>query len=298
MTGLPKNAVFRRRLTGSRADAVLAVSVQAASAVAALVVAGVFIFLVVEAWPALSRIGLGFISDDGWHPYGAERAYGLLPILLGTLLSSLGALLLAVPLGLAAAVFLRCYAPPWAAGPYRRAIEVLAGIPSVIYGFWGLVVLVPLLAAWAPPGASLLAASLILAIMILPTVALFADAALGAVPSETIAAGVALGLSRLSVVWRVLLPAARGGIATGVLLAAGRAIGETMAVLMVAGNVVQLPASMFEPVRTLTANIALEMAYALSLHRSALFASGLLLLVLTAVLVAIATRFDRDPLRA
>lgn len=298
MTGLPKNAVFRRRLTGSRADAVLAVLVQAASAVAALVVAGVFIFLVVEAWPALSRIGLGFISDDGWHPYGAERAYGLLPILLGTLLSSLGALLLAVPLGLAAAVFLRCYAPPWAAGPYRRAIEVLAGIPSVIYGFWGLVVLVPLLAAWAPPGASLLAASLILAIMILPTVALFADAALGAVPSETIAAGVALGLSRLSVVWRVLLPAARGGIATGVLLAAGRAIGETMAVLMVAGNVVQLPASMFEPVRTLTANIALEMAYALSLHRSALFASGLLLLVLTAVLVAIATRFDRDPLRA
>lgn len=241
-------------------------------------------FVVWESIPVLRSVGaVRFFSDPSWHP--GEGRFDLTPMIAATLLVSGGAIVLAGPLGLASALFTRQYAPPFLARVYRRIVELLAGIPSVVYGFWGLVVLVPLIGRLHPPGPSLLAGILILALMILPTVALTADAAIEGVESEHLRAAAALGLTRWTVACRVLLPAARDGIGTGVILALGRAIGETMAVLMVCGNVVQVPGSVFDPVRALTANIALEMAYALGEHRSALFLSGLALLLIVGVLV-------------
>ena len=169
-------------------------------------------------------------------------------------------------------------------------LELLAGIPSVVYGLWGLVVLVPIIQGWQPPGASVLAGILVLALMIVPTVALFADAALRQVPMHLISAAAALGMRRWTITTKVMLPAARHGIGAGVMLAFGRALGETLAMVMVCGNIVQVPASLFDPVRTLTANIALEMAYAQGAQRSALFASGLALLALVILTSGLARR--------
>ncbi|MEM1109729.1 MAG: phosphate ABC transporter permease subunit PstC [Planctomycetota bacterium] len=263
--------------------AVLRLSAVASGSLVVLVA----VFLVIEAWPALSpdgAIGIGgFVSDPSWHPI--EQKFNLVPMVAASLLAMGGAMLLAVPLGVASALFCSWFAPKWLATPYRRVLELLAGIPSVVYGFWGLVVLVPLIGRFQPPGASLLAGVLILAVMVLPTVALLSEAAIQNVPRNVVRGASALGLDRWSTVWRVVLPAARGGIATACLLAACRAIGETMAVLMVCGNVVQLPGGVFDPVRALTANIALEMGYAFGDHRSALFVTGLILLAVVVVLV-------------
>lgn len=198
-----------------------------------------------------------------------------------------GSVLIATPIGILSAIFLQFYAPAIVAGLYRRLIELLAGIPSVVYGFWGLVVLVPLIGKVHPPGPSLLAGIAILTVMILPTIALVADASLAKVPVSYIQGAAALGLSRWATIRKVVLPAAKSGL-TGLILETGRAIGETMAILMVCGNVVQTPKSLFDPIRTLTANIALEMAYATGNHRSALFVSGLVLMGLIALLVAVA----------
>ncbi len=244
-------------------------------------------FLLQEAWPLLAKVGvLRFWSDPTWNP--VSGAYNLVPMGVGSLAVMLGAMALAIPLGLLSAVFCQFYAPPAIAMLYQRLLELLAGIPSVVYGFWGLVVLVPLVNQLHPPGASLLTGVLILALMILPTIALVAAASFTAVPVSYLQGSAALGLGRWATVQGVVLPAARAGLMTGILLATGRAVGETMAVLMVCGNVVQVPHSVFDPVRTLTANIALEMAYAVGDHRAALFVSGLMLMVLIAGLVALA----------
>ncbi len=265
-------------------------------AISGAIVVLIVLFMLSESWPALRNIGPArLLGDPGWHP---DEDFNLTPMLVGTLLSSFGAIVLSTPLGVACAVFTHFYAPPAIARVQRRVIELLAGVPSVVYGFWGLVSLVPLLLAVAPPGQSLLAGVLVLTMMILPTVALLSETAIGAVPAGVVHGAHALGLSRATLVGRVVLPAARAGIGTGVLLAAARALGETMAVLMVSGNVVQLPHGMLDPVRTLTANIALEMGYAMADHRSALFASGLVLLLIVVALVGIAERFDRSPRHA
>lgn len=265
-------------------DRRLAFGLGLAAVLVAAILGLVLAFLFRESWPLLRDIGLSrFLSDQGWHP--TEQSYGLTPMLTATLAASFGALLLAAPLGLASALFCRFYAPPALARAYRRMVGLLAGIPSVVFGFWGLTVLVPLIARWEPPGASLLAAVLILALMVLPTVALTSEAALGTIPANWLHGAAALGLSRRGMLLGVAIPAARRGILAGILLAAARALGETMAVLMVAGNVVQTPSSLFDPVRTLTANIALEMAYATGDHRAALFVSGLLLSALVLLLV-------------
>lgn len=268
----------------------------AAAFIAAAILLLIVAFLLSESAPALDQVGITrFATDASWHPAAdaAQGSFNLLPMIAGSLLAALGAVLIAAPLGLLCAVFCQHYAPPLLASMFRRVLELLAGIPSVVYGLWGLLVLVPLIRALAPPGPSLLAAALILALMILPTVAVLADAALAAVPRELRQAAAALGLSRARTVWSVFVPAAQPGIAGGVLLAGGRAIGETLAVLMVCGNVVQLPSSVFDPVRTLTANIALEMAYAADDHRSALFVSGLVLALVVSVLVLSAQRLER-----
>lgn len=246
-------------------------------------------FLVLEAWPVFaSALWPRFLLDDGWYPL--EGAFSLMPMIWATLAVTLGAMLLATPLGLLSAVFECFFITQTPARIYRLVLMLLAGIPSVVYGLWGLTVLVPLIGQWQPPGSSLLAAVLVLALMILPTVALTAASALESVPGHILSGAAALGMTRAGQIIGVVLPAARRGIASGMLLATARALGETMAVLMVAGNVVQTPGGLFEPVRVLTANLALEMPYATGTHRAALFASGLLLTLVVVVLAWLAAR--------
>jgi phosphate transport system permease protein len=278
-------------------DRLLVWTLRACAAGSAAIVALIAAFVAMESLPALRTVGVArFFTDPSWHPAGGAPAgrFNLLPILIGSVLATGGAVAVAAPLGLASALFCRFYAPAPIGVLYRRLMELLAGIPSVVYGFWGLVVLTPMIRAWQPPGQSLLAATLILAIMILPTIALLAEAGLRGVPRSYLDGAAALGLSRWATIRGVALPAARGAIATAVVLATGRAFGETMAVLMVSGNVVQIPASVFDPVRVLTANIALELGYALGDHRSALYVSGLLLMTVAVALVAVAYRFGAD----
>lgn len=254
--------------------------------VAGLVVLLIAGFLLIEALPAFRQVGVvRFFTDPHWHP--TEGTFNLAPMLVGTLAVTLGAVLLATPVALLSAIFVHFYAPAALAVWYRRLVTLLAGVPSVVYGFWGLVNVVPWIAWLRPPGPSLLAGILILALMILPTIAMLADAALAAVPRAYLQGAAALGLSRWATVRGVALPAARSGLVVAVLLGTGRAMGETMAVLMVCGNVVRMPASLFDPVRTLTANIALEMGYAFGTHRAALFVSGLVLLLLVVLITVL-----------
>ena len=265
------------------ADAVLSWTVRGAAVLSAAVVVLIALFLFFEAFPVLRNGGFGrFLTDETWRP--SDDLFRALPMVVGTAVVAGGALLLAVPLGVLSAVFAVHYAPPRLGRAYRGLLALMAGIPSVVYGFWGLVTLVPLVARIRAPGPSVLAGIVVLGLMILPMVALTARAALVEVPRTHLRAAAALGLTRWGTVRGVVLPSARAGIVTGVILAMGRAIGETMAVLMVTGNVVQVPDSLFAPVRALTANIALEMAYALGDHRSALFVTGLMLLGVVAVL--------------
>ncbi len=266
---------------------------RAGALIALLIMLFILIFLIGESWPVLSKLSIAqLVTDSSWHPL--EGTYNLMPMLTGTVLASTGALLLAIPLGLASALFTLFYAPRYLAVSYKRLIELLAGIPSVVFGFWGLTVLVPLINQWQPPGASLLAGILVLTLMILPTVTVTAHAALAAVSDELARNAAALGLSRWGTIQGVMLPAAKTGISAGIMLAAARALGETMAVLMVAGNVVQYPETVFDPVRTLAANIALETAYAMGDHRAVLFVSGLLLMGLIMVLSVLAEALEKQ----
>ncbi len=267
----------------SRADSVLTRVTGCIALMAAVLLGLVLLLLINESGAVLDNGGwTRFFDSDGWYPQSSD--YNLLPMLWATLLASFGAILIALPLGVMSAVFSQFYAPVWMVSPLRRIMMLLAGIPSVVYGLWGLTVLVPLLGGWVPPGSSLLSAILILALMILPTVSLTSEAALSAVSPASLQGAAALGLSRKGIVLGVALPEARAGMMTGALLATMRALGETMAVLMVAGNVVQTPGSLFDSVRVLTANIALEMPYATGDHRAALFASGLLLMMIVTLL--------------
>lgn len=274
-------------LSRSKGDTLLLWSVRLLGITAGGILLLVVSFLVRESWPALQEIGLSrFFTDPDWYP--TENAYRLTPMIWGTVLTTLGAILLAAPLGILSALFCHFYAPPLLAQWYRRMVELLAGIPSVVFGFWGLVVLVPIIGRWHPPGPSLLTGILVLALMIVPTIMLVSHSTIAQVPRAYIQCATALGFRRWSLIRRVMLPAAKLGLSTGILLGSARALGETMAVLMVAGNVVQTPSHLFDPIRTLPANIALEMAYALGHHRAALFVSGLLLMGLVVLLVGMA----------
>lgn len=271
----------------SSIDGLMLWLLRGAAGIAASIVLLILLFLAVESWPALRHISAErFLADPSWNP--GEGMYNLAPMLSGTLYAAGGALLLAAPLGIASALFISYYAPPHGASIYQRLVELLAGIPSVVYGFWGLTTLVPLINQLHPPGASLLAGILVLTLMILPTVALTAHAALLAVPADYLRGAAALGMSRWGMIQGIVLPSAKTGMVAGIILAAGRAIGETMAVLMVTGNVVQHAASLFNPIRTLAANIALEMPYAMDDHRAALFVSGLTLMLFVMVLLGLA----------
>ncbi|MEM7014037.1 MAG: phosphate ABC transporter permease subunit PstC [Verrucomicrobiota bacterium] len=278
-------------------DQVLVWILRVLAGLAGIVTLLVAVFLVLESIPALRNVGLtGFFVGDGWAPreFAADGAFNLTPMIVGTLIVTFGAVALATPFGIGAAIFCHYYAPKPIASAYRRIIELLAGIPSVVYGFWGLVVLVPIINGIHPPGQSVLAAVLILALMILPTVALVTDATLANVPQQLLTGAASLGLSRWATIRGVVLPSAKSGLFTGIILETGRAIGETLAVLMVCGNIVKIPGSLFEPVRTLTTNIALEMSYALGDHKSALFVTGLLLLGMIVVLTVVAEIISKE----
>ncbi len=238
-------------------------------------------YLIVSGVPAIREIGLlDFLFGKTWQPTGTEEAFGILPFILTSIYGTAGAVLLGIPLGLLTAIFLAKVANPKLAAVIHMAVELLAGIPSVVYGLVGMIVLVPGIQKTfgLSSGACLLAAILVLAVMILPSIITVSETALRAVPKEYEEASLALGATPLETVFRVVLPAARSGVATAVVLGVGRAIGEAMAIIMVAGNVANMP-SLFGSVRFLTTAIASEMSYATvgSLHRDALFSIGLVL---------------------
>ena len=278
------------------------------SALSLLIVCLIAGFLLFESRDAVLQLGWRMYSDESWYPkeFADAGTFGMFPIVLGTLLVSLGSILIAAPLGIASAIFSQYYAPVQIAFLYRRLVELLAGIPSVVFGFWGLVVLCPLIGKLSEslpgdvyyPGPSLLASILVVALMIMPTVMLLSENSISRVPRNFVEAAAALGLGRFTIIRKIILPEAKSGIFTGVVLGLARAIGETMAVVMVAGNIVKVPESIFAPVRTLTANIAVEMGYAAGVQRSTLFFSGLLLLLLVAVLFAIEVFLRRIVWRA
>lgn len=240
------------------------------------------VYLVLSGLPAISKIGLGkFLFGSEWASTAAEAKFGILPFILTSVYGTCGAILIGVPVGFLTAVFLSKMAPKKLRTVMESAVSLLAGIPSVVYGLVGMLVLVPGIRKLfhVPDGASLLAAIIVLAIMILPSIIKVSVNALDAVPKEYEDASLALGATPVETWFRVSAPAAKSGIAAAVVLGVGRAIGEAMAVSMVAGNQPIIPKSLTDGVRTLTANIVLEMAYAADLHRQALIATGVVLFV-------------------
>ena len=247
--------------------------------ISVLAVVLICIFLFPSGVPAIKEIGLSdFLFGTVWRP--ANNLYGILPMILGSLYVTAGALVIGVPLGVLSAVFLAQFCPKPLYKPLRAAINLMAGIPSVVYGFFGLVVLVPFVRNhFGGYGMGVITASILLGIMILPTIITVSESALQAVPSSYYDGAVALGASHERSVFFVMVPAAKRGILAGIVLGIGRAIGETMAVIMVAGNQAIIPDSLTSGVRTLTTNIVMEMGYSTDLHREALIATAVVLFV-------------------
>ncbi len=253
----------------------------------------IFTFLFKESIPFIKFLSSyeGILSRS-WFPLEGE--FNFLPIIVGSLLATVGSFLLTVPLGVLLALFLCYYSPKTLTKVLEPFIEVFSGLPSVVIGLWGLVVLVPYILQWTPPGASLLAAIVILSIMTLPTVTLIIKNRLEAIPRERLITAQALGLPKTTTLLKIFLPEVRSGIIKASVLQVGRAMGETMAVLMVCGNIPQIPKSLFAPIRTLTTNIALEMSYATDIHRSSLFFSGFILAIIATLLALLAHRYQKD----
>lgn len=251
-----------------------------------LAVALICLFLFANGIPAIGEIGLfDFLRGENWAPNDVPASYGIFPMILGSIYITAGATLIGVPIGILTAVFLAKYCPRRAYRILHPAVELLAGIPSVVYGFFGMVVLVPMIRELTRDigakgnGNSILTASILLGIMILPTVIGVSESAIRSVPDSYYEGALALGASHERSIFRAVLPAAKSGILAGVVLGIGRAIGETMAVIMVAGNQTQVPSSIFKGIRTMTSNIVMEMGYAADLHREALIATGVVLFV-------------------
>lgn len=237
------------------------------------------IFLFASGVPAIRQIGIfDFLFGTRWRP--ANNLYGIFPMIVGSLYVTAGALIIGVPVGILTAVFMARFCPKRIYMPLKSAVNLMAGIPSVVYGFFGLVVLVPLVReVWGGRGMSVLTASVLLGLMILPTIISVSEASIRAVPESYYEGGLALGASHERSVFFTVLPAAKSGIFAGVVLGIGRAVGETMAVMMVAGNQAVIPDSVFSGVRTLTTNIVLEMGYSTDLHREALIGTAVVLFV-------------------
>lgn len=241
-------------------------------------------FLFANGLPAIFEIGPGdFLLGKVWKP--GNNLYGILPMILGSIYITAGAILLGVPVGVLSAVYLARFCPKTLHRVLSPMVELLAGIPSIVYGFFGLVVMVPAVRELGKSlglggnGNSLLTASVLLGIMILPTIITVSESAIRAVPGSYYEGGIALGATHEKSVFFIVLPAAKSGILAGIVLGVGRAIGETMAVIMVAGNQARMPAGLLKGIRSLTANIVIEMGYATDLHREALIATGVVLFV-------------------
>jgi phosphate transport system permease protein len=263
-------------------------------------VALIFLFLLREGVPVFFEVSPGNLFGTRWYP--TFDLFGTIPLLLGSVLVTVVAMVIALPLGVATAVFVREVAPSWAREVLKPMIEVLAGIPSVVLGFFGMTLIAPIIreTLGAPTGLTAFTGALILAYMALPTIISVAEDALDAVPNSYRDAGLAMGATQWQTIWRVVVPAARSGIVTAMMLGMGRAIGETMAVMMVTGNAARLPLgldSLFRPVRTMTATVAAEMGEVAqgSVHYHALFGIGIILFLLTFAinLAAAATIFKK-----
>ncbi len=237
------------------------------------------LFLFGNGFPAIHKIGMiDFLFGQKWKP--GNDLYGIFPMIVGSLYVTAGAIITGVPVGLMTAVFLSEFCPKKLHGILKNGIDLLAGIPSVVYGFFGLMVIVPFVRnVFGGNGSSIFTASLLLGMMILPTIISVSETSLNAVPQSYYEGARALGAPHERSVFMVMLPAAKSGILAGIILGIGRAIGETMAVIMVAGNQARIPDSILKGVRTLTANIVIEMGYAADLHREALIATGVVLFV-------------------
>lgn len=256
-------------------------------------------FIFKEGISVLKTYGIiNFIFGTKWSP--TNGYYGILPLISGTLSVTIGALIIGVPTGIACAIFLSEVAPKKAGKVLKSAVELLAGIPSVVYGFFGLSILVPAIRRFILPiiqlvnddavtsGYSILAGSIILAIMILPTIVSISENAISSVPREYKEASLALGANQEETITKILVPAAKSGIISSVILGMGRAIGETMAVILITGNMPKVPGSILDSVATLTGTIAMEMGYATYEHQKALFAVGIVLFVIIMLLNLIA----------
>lgn len=277
-----KNGIFARVRLNFREK--LMRWVFAVSALAAILAVGLILaFLFGNGLPGIARIGFAdFLLGRNWFPSHNPPSFGILPMIVGSLYVTAGAIILGVPIGLFTAVFMAKICPKRLHKILKPITDLLAGIPSVVYGFFGLTVLVPLIRThFGGSGMSMLTGAIILGLMILPTVIAVSESALRALPDELYEGAVALGASRERAVFGVLLPAARSGIMASIVLGIGRAIGETMAISMVAGNqaVLRLPTEFLRGVRTMTANIVIELGYAEGLHQEALIATGVVLLV-------------------
>jgi len=272
----------------------ITVLIRAAGFSAIFFVALIFLFLLKEGAPAFWEVSLGNLFGQRWYPN--EDLFGTMPLILGSLLVTAGSVVIALPLGLATAVFIRELAPNWLREILKPLIEVLAGIPSVVLGFLGMVAVAPLMreALDIPTGLTAFTGSLMLAYMALPTIISVAEDAIDAVPKGYRDGALAMGATHWQTIWRVILPAARSGVIIAVMLGIGRAIGETMAVMMVTGNAARIPRewyALFLPARTMTATIAAEMGEVAqgSTHYHVLFAVGILLFVVTFIINAIAS---------
>lgn len=238
-------------------------------------------FLFSRGIPAISEIGMNnFLFGKDWSPNDVPPSFGILPMILGSIYVTAGAIVIGVPIGVLTAIFMARFCPSKIYKVLKPAVELLAGIPSIVYGFFGLVVIVPIIRQIVGgSGSTILTASILLGIMILPTIIGIAESSLRAVPNFYYEGALALGASHERSVFAVLLPAAGSGVFSAIVLGIGRAIGETMAVVMVGGNQARMPAGLLKGIRTLTTNIVLEMGYAAELHREALIATGVILFV-------------------
>ena len=262
-----------------------------AACASVLAVALICVFLFANGIPAMKEIGfLKFLTGTTWRPN--NDIYGIFPMIMGSIYVTAGAILIGVPIAILTSVFLAKYCPKQIYRPLKSATELMAGVPSIVYGFFGLVLIVPMVRDFShflvevtgnkhlnSNGSSMLTASILLGIMILPTIIGVTESAIRSIPDSYYEGSLALGATHERTIFRVILPAAKSGILAGVVLGIGRAIGETMAVIMVAGNQARMPDGLLKGVRTMTANIVIEMGYATDLHREALIATGVVLFV-------------------
>jgi phosphate transport system permease protein len=251
-----------------------------------VILLAIAVFIIAKGLPTFKEVNpFDFLFGTVWRPGSGQ--YGILAMIIGSIAITFGALLLAIPLGIACSILLAEVAPFRIRQLLRPAVELLVGIPSVVYGLVGVVILVPAISHIGGSGFSILAASIVLAVMIMPTIISISEDSIRAVPRAYKEGALALGTTQWQTIRRILLPSAKSGIIASIVLAMGRAIGETMAMIMVIGNAIKIPTSILDPARTLTGNIAVEINYASGTHASALFATGIVLFVFIAVLNSI-----------